>query len=146
MPKVISANRLTDGIVVYAGHGGTWVERLDQAQILASKEDADAGLLLAKEDARRNLVVEPALVDVAEMEGGRRPATLRESIRAQGPTIDFLPRTHSVAREAELLPEISPARPSKSFLSVTEREGTRNYAPHGDVAKLAGGLARSDAR
>jgi hypothetical protein len=98
MVKVISANRLADGIVVYAGSGGCWFERLSQAKIFASKAEAEAGLLVAQNDAKRNLVVEPVVVEAAEDSGGLRAVTLRDSIRARGPTIDFLPRTHAVAQ------------------------------------------------
>jgi hypothetical protein len=91
MLKVISANRLADGIVVYAGPGGAWFERLKDARILASSAEAEAALEAALQDVRRNLIVDPSLVDVAEEAGVLRPLTLRESIRAQGPTIDYLP-------------------------------------------------------
>ena len=91
MPKVICANRLADGIVVYAGPDGSWAERLSQAKIFASEAEAEAGLLAAQNDAKRNLVVEPVVVEVAEDASGLRAVTLREAIRARGPTIDFLP-------------------------------------------------------
>jgi Protein of unknown function (DUF2849) len=92
MPQVVTANRLADGIVVYAGRDGAWATRLSQAKIFASKEEAQAGLLLAQNDAKRNLVVEPVMIEVAEDVSGLRAVTLREAIRALGPTIDFLPR------------------------------------------------------
>ncbi|MGB6324835.1 MAG: DUF2849 domain-containing protein [Methylocella sp.] len=101
MPKVISANRLADGIVVYVGRDGSWPERLSQARIFASKAEAEAGLLVAQNDAKRNLVVEPVVVEVTEDAGGLRAVTLREAIRARGPTIDFLPRPHTFARDAD---------------------------------------------
>ncbi len=100
MPKVICANRLADGIVVYAGRDGAWAERLSQAKIFADKAEAEAGRLVAQNDAKRNLVVEPVVVDVAEDASGLRAVTLREAIRALGPTIDFLPRPHAFAQDA----------------------------------------------
>ncbi|MGH6850853.1 MAG: DUF2849 domain-containing protein, partial [Methylocella sp.] len=99
MPKVISANRLADGIVVYAGRDGDWFERLPQAKIFADKAAAEAGLLFAQNDAKRNLVVEPVLVEVTEDVSGPRAVSLREAIRARGPTIDFLPRKNAFARD-----------------------------------------------
>jgi hypothetical protein len=87
--KIISANRLADGIVVYAGYGGAWLEQLNQARIFASKEEAEAGLSLAQDDVARNLIVEPFVVDVTRDANGLRPSTLRYTIRAHGPTIDF---------------------------------------------------------
>src|ERR1700724_2131167 len=72
MSKVISANRLADGIVVYGGRDGSWTEQLSQAKIFTSKAEAEAGLLLAQNDAKRNLVVEPVVVEVTEDASGLR--------------------------------------------------------------------------
>lgn len=96
MPLIISANRLGDGIVVYLGHDGAWREDFDDAKIFVGKADADPAFALARRDAMHNLVVEPCLVEVAQDEGGLFPVTLRERIRAQGPTIDFLPPARCV--------------------------------------------------
>lgn len=96
MLKAISANRLPDGTVVYLGRGGGWVTRLAEARVFTAKADADAAFLLAQEDTRRNLVVEPSLIDVAGDEGALRPLTLRETIRAHGPTINYLPQRRNV--------------------------------------------------
>lgn len=97
MPKVISANRLTDGIVVYAGRDGTWTGRLGEANLFTSQAEAEAGLRMAQSDAKRNLVVEPCIVEVVEEASGLRAVTLRESIRAQGPTIGYLPSASTPA-------------------------------------------------
>jgi hypothetical protein len=104
MPHVISANRLSDGIVVYVGSDGAWAERLDESKVFAGQAEAEAGLLLARNDVTRNLVVDPCLVEVTEEASGLRAVTLRESIRARGPTIEFLPPGRAFAYEAESLP------------------------------------------
>jgi len=118
MAKVISANRLADGIVVYAGRDGSWSEQLSQAKIFASKAEAEAGLLVAQEDAKRNLVVEPVVVEVTEDPCGLRAVTLREIIRARGPTIDFLPRMWAFARGAGPPPANSAKQGQKSVLRI----------------------------
>jgi len=102
MLKVISANRLADGIVVYAGRGGAWFERLNDARLFVGQDEAEAGLILAEGDAARNLIVDPFLVDVTQDSSGLRPASLRETIRAQGPTIDFL--VHQRAHNSGTIP------------------------------------------
>jgi Protein of unknown function (DUF2849) len=127
MPKVITANRLADGIVVYAGRGGSWSERLSQAKIFASKAEAEAGLLIAQNDAKRNLVVEPVVVEVAEDAGGLRAVTLREIIRARGPTIDFLPRTHAFAHGADPPPASSAKQATKAVLRIPRLAATREH-------------------
>ena len=137
MPKVISANRLADGIVVYVGRDGSWSERLSQAKIFASKAEAEAGLLVAQNDAKRNLVVEPVVVEVAEDAGGLRAVTLREAIRARGPTIDFLPRTHAFAHGADLQPANLAKQATKAVLRIPRLADTREHDPRGNELVVA---------
>ncbi len=118
MPKVICANRLADGIVVYAGRDGSWSERLSHAKVFAGKAEAEAGLLIAQNDAKRNLVVEPVVVEVAEDASGLRAVTLREAIRARGPTIDFLPRTHGFAQDADAPPANTAKQATQAVLRL----------------------------
>jgi hypothetical protein len=120
--QVISANRLTDGIVVYAGHGGAWIERLSEAKVFTSKAEADAGLAAAQKDKSGNLIVEPCLVDITGDERGIRPASLREMIRAHGPTIGFLPKSQTLSRGAQPLPETSTEREAKAVLPNAMQE------------------------
>ncbi len=129
MPKVISANRLADGTVVYAGRDGSWFERLSQAKIFASKAEAEAGLLVAQNDAKRNLVVEPVVVEVTEDAGGLRAVTLREAIRARGPTIDFLPRTRALAQDAAAPRENTAKQATKAVLRIPRLADTRKQDP-----------------
>lgn len=105
MPQVISANRLVDGIVVYVSRESAWAGRLDEAAVFASQAEAEAALLSAKEDAKRNLVVDPCVVEVGEGPSGLRAVTLRESIRARGPTVSFLPPARAFASDAALGPK-----------------------------------------
>jgi hypothetical protein len=128
MPKVISANRLGDGIVVYAGRDGSWSERLSHAQVFASKAEAEAGLLVAQNDAK-HLVVEPFVVEVVGDASGLRAVTLREAIRARGPTIDFLPRTHAFARDVQALQENMATRATKAALRIPRLDGARVHDP-----------------
>ena len=127
MPKVISANRLADGIVVYAGLDGSWSERLSQAKIFAAKAEAEAGLLIAQNDAKRNLVVEPVVVEVTEDTSGLRAVTLREIIRARGPTIDFLQRTSAFSHGADPPPANSDKRDPDALLRVPRSADTQAH-------------------
>jgi hypothetical protein len=129
VPKVICANRLADGIVVYAGHDGSWAERLGQAKVFAGKAEAEAGLLVAQDDAKRNLVVEPVVVEVTEDVGELRAVTLREAIRAQGPTIDFLPRTRPFAPGADSPPANSAKQATKAVLRIPRLADPREHDP-----------------
>lgn len=89
MPQVVSANRLSDGIVVYLGPEGNWVERLETAALFPSEAECAAGLEKARAAVAANVIVDPFAVAVVEDGGGRRAASLRDAIRALGPTIQF---------------------------------------------------------
>jgi hypothetical protein len=87
--QVISANRLTDGLVVYLTADGGWSERIADAQIVDTERagDAEAALATAADAADRQIVVEPYAIDIDERDGERRPTKYREFIRAKGPTV-----------------------------------------------------------
>jgi Protein of unknown function (DUF2849) len=125
MSSVITANRLADGTVVYVGRDGAWAERLNQATIFASKAEAEAGLVLAQNDAKRNLVVEPVVVEVTGDASGLRAVTLREAIRALGPTIDFLPQAHAFAPDAVPPRENAAKQDTKAVLRMRRLEDAR---------------------
>lgn len=84
--KVITANRLMDGEVVWQGPGGAWVELLNEASVLDGKEAVEAGLLTAERSVKNQEVVEAYALDVTREEGRILPVRLREIIRAAGPT------------------------------------------------------------
>jgi Protein of unknown function (DUF2849) len=125
MSQVITANRLTDGIVVYVGHDGAWTRQINKAKLFTSKAEAEDGMLAARDDAKRNLVVEPCLIDVTDEASGRRALTLRESIRARGPTIDFLPQSRVFAYAANPVPG-KPRKPETTArLTIPGQESLR---------------------
>jgi hypothetical protein len=82
MPSVVTANRLTDGIVVYLAPDGGWVEDLANARLAATEEETKA---LEQEAAKA--VVERRVVAVYPMEvtleaGVPLALSVRERIRA----------------------------------------------------------------
>ena len=87
MSYAISANRLTDGTVIFLS-GENWVEDLDDAQRFADQAAADAALeARGKADAARNLLVDPTVFALREAGGRVEAAHIREAIRAKGPTV-----------------------------------------------------------
>lgn len=83
--KVATAARLSDGRPVYLGHAG-WVSDIAEAEALS--DDAATELLSrAQAAARANIVIGPELIDVVRADGQIAPVTLRERIRATGPTV-----------------------------------------------------------
>ncbi len=89
MPKMITANDLATGAVLYLGADDAWIGDVTRANEYADDTEAEVGLAVGRRDAARNLIVDPF---VSEKGGaGGRKMTLRESIRANGPTIDYRP-------------------------------------------------------
>ncbi|MEM9250542.1 MAG: DUF2849 domain-containing protein [Pseudomonadota bacterium] len=87
LPRIVSANDLLDGDVVYFegdGDAGEWTRHLARATVADTPEAADA--LLARAAAQPHRVVGPALAEVERTESGPRPLHYREVTRATGPT------------------------------------------------------------
>ena len=87
MPQVVSANRLSDGIVVFQDSAGGWVESLGGAAILNDKAALASALALAAQAVAGNVVVDVAPVDVELTSRGPLPTHIRDRIRAAGPTV-----------------------------------------------------------
>ncbi len=87
MPDVITANRLTDGVVVFQTLGEGWTEDFIRAAVLSDPQSTADALKRAKQDEANNIVVEPYAIVVEERNGHLAPNALREAIRATGPTI-----------------------------------------------------------
>ncbi|MEK9661894.1 MAG: DUF2849 domain-containing protein [Alphaproteobacteria bacterium] len=85
--QVISANRLSDGLVVYLTDNDDWSERIIDARIVEGEESAAAAMRAAADAVARQFAVDPYAIEI-EMSGGeRRPTRFRELIRAKGPTV-----------------------------------------------------------
>jgi hypothetical protein len=87
MLDVITANRLTDGIVVFHTVDECWTEDFNRAAVFPDPPATAVALKRAKEDEANNVVVDPYAIVVEERNGHLAPKALREAIRATGPTI-----------------------------------------------------------
>ena len=86
--KIVTANRLSDGRVIYVGVDNQPVERIDQASML---DDAAAEIVIAEVAGRPEIFVNPYAVEVQDRTPSGRER-LKERIRSAGPTVG-----HSVA-------------------------------------------------
>ncbi len=83
--RIVTANRLSDGLVVYL-NGAGWSESIEDARIAG--DDASAHLLAEAEAPEQAIrVVGPYLIEVDREAGVPRPVSTREVIRALGPTV-----------------------------------------------------------
>lgn len=85
--KVISANRLRDGIVVYLKRDNGWSEYISDAQVYSDKVASDAAIRKAHDAEEACVIVNPYLIDIDENGGQYNPTKYRELIRAMGPTV-----------------------------------------------------------
>ena len=86
--KVLTANRLTDGAVVYRAPAGDWTLRLEEA---ARFDEAEAALALQAANEAPASLVGPYLLE-ADDAGPLGRERLRERIRAGGPTAGSMHR------------------------------------------------------
>lgn len=84
-PVAITANDLRTGRTVYRASGGAWVTEAARAEIALEAPRAEALLAAAKADHDSGAVVEPFAIEIDP--AARTPLSLRERIRAGGPTI-----------------------------------------------------------
>jgi hypothetical protein len=82
-PKVVTANALLEGDVIYQTATG-WTRNLVEAEVLTDEADADLRMIDAL--AQADLVVGVYLADVTPEPEGPRPTHFREEFRAKGPS------------------------------------------------------------
>jgi hypothetical protein len=82
MPSVITANRLTDGVVVYLASDGEWTEAIANARVADTDEEIKALETEAENAVRERRVVSAYPMPVALEDGAIDPLSVRERIRA----------------------------------------------------------------
>lgn len=91
MVKIVTANTLATGHVVFLAADGSWVDALDRAAAFEDAGAADGGLAAAQGDVQRGLIVDPFVTEKGPDKDGRPTMTLRDTVRAFGPTIRYIP-------------------------------------------------------
>lgn len=82
-PKVVTANALLEGDVIYQTATG-WTRKLEEAEVLTDEADADLRLIDAIQQA--DLTVGAYLADVDTSSVAPKPTHFREAFRAKGPS------------------------------------------------------------
>jgi hypothetical protein len=86
-PTIATANALRSGTVVFRAPDGSWTRDLASAAIAATPDAAATLLAEAMRDQDACKIVDPVLVEIQRDGAVIRPGSLREAIRAGGPTI-----------------------------------------------------------
>jgi len=83
-PKVITANALLEGDVVYLTVDDRWSRRHEEAELI--EDEAHAQIRLIDAGARAAEVVGPYLADAIAGPNGPEPVHFREAFRTRGPS------------------------------------------------------------
>lgn len=97
MQQAFTANRLSDGRVVYLTAAGGWSEDFDKSVLCTDEDEISEYQKRAELAAVADEVVEPYVIDVETGPRGARPSRYREVIRAFGPSVDFASATSAEA-------------------------------------------------
>lgn len=87
--KVLTANRLRDGAVVYLTDSGAWSEDIRRAAATDDPERQKGFSARVDVEVARRVVVGPYFVPVTLDGDAPCPLSQRERIRADGPTVAF---------------------------------------------------------
>ncbi len=83
-PKVVTANALLEGDVVYLDAQGHWTRDHAKAALIEDQATADIRLLEAASQAHE--IVGAYLADAVAGDGGPEPVHFREAFRTRGPS------------------------------------------------------------
>lgn len=83
-PKVVTANALLEGDVVYLTEDDRWTRRLEEAELI--EDEAHAAIRLLHADRQRAVVVGAYLADARAGANGPEPVHFREEFRRRGPS------------------------------------------------------------
>ncbi|MCA0272772.1 MAG: DUF2849 domain-containing protein [Proteobacteria bacterium] len=84
IPKVVTANALIEGDVVYLTADDIWSRNHAEAELI--EDEAHAQLRLLKADRQRDRVVGAYLADARMGDHGPEPIHFREAFRTRGPS------------------------------------------------------------
>ncbi|MGD8341727.1 MAG: DUF2849 domain-containing protein [Gammaproteobacteria bacterium] len=85
--RMIIANRLTDGLVVFYTDEGGWSVDIADGAVITDEAAESEVFAAAKSDEENCVVIDPSLIEVTDESGSIRPVAIREAIRAFGPTV-----------------------------------------------------------
>lgn len=85
--QVLTANRLSDGAVVYFTQSGSWSESIAESRIARDVKASETLLADGLDAASGRTADSPYLIDVSVDGADVRPLRYRERIRAFGPSI-----------------------------------------------------------
>jgi hypothetical protein len=88
--KAITANRLSDGLVIFLTENRNWSLAVADAELFSDGPELEAALAFGKQqqDVDRYLV-DAYAIDIEIVDDKPVPSRIRERIRAEGPTVVY---------------------------------------------------------
>ena len=83
-PKVVTANDLLEGDVIWLTEDDQWTRNMAEAELIDDEAHAQIRLLFA--EGQQALIVGPYLADAQAGENGPEPTHFRETFRTRGPS------------------------------------------------------------
>ena len=83
-PKVVTANHLLEGDVIYLAEDDAWVRDIREAELI--EDEAHGQLRLLHAQSQPEIVVGAYLADAKATEDGPAPTHFREAFRTRGPS------------------------------------------------------------
>lgn len=83
-PKVVTANDLLEGDVVWLTADDRWTRRMEEAELI--EDEAHGQLRLLHAETQPDVVVGPYLADATPTPKGPAPVHFREAFRTRGPS------------------------------------------------------------
>ncbi|MCV6824638.1 MULTISPECIES: DUF2849 domain-containing protein [Halocynthiibacter] len=83
-PKIVTANALIEGDVIYLTADDTWSRNHADAELIT--DEARAAVRLAFAEAQQDFLVGAYLADAVEGDAGPAPTHFREEFRSVGPS------------------------------------------------------------
>ena len=83
-PKVLTANDLLEGDVIYLAENGSWTRWHEEAQLF--EDEALANEALSEAQKQQDRLVVPYLADAEAGVNGPQPVHFREAFRTRGPS------------------------------------------------------------
>ncbi len=107
--QIITANRLSDGLVVYLAEGECWVDSISEAKVLSDDKELESHFAFANNAEQALVVVGPYEIEVAQGDdNGIRPVRYRERIRAYGPSTHADFARQDIPGHLQHLDDVSP--------------------------------------
>ena len=87
--QIMTANRLLGGEVVYLGENAEWTDKFSAAKTVEDNDGEETLLSEAEKAEANQLIVGAYLIKVARDETGIHTLSVKEGIRAKGPTVHY---------------------------------------------------------